>query len=184
MEAVILNALIDNHFIQFLEMKESGVKFLRIDSDLSDNLKDSEAGDASSDLTQKLETIFRESLGDDKLKIRVEALKASTPAIILLSEYPRRMQEMTRMFGMGGMDAGSMFPDERTLVLNRNNGLMRALVKLSDSNSKKDDVKLICQHVFDLAMMSHKQLDPDAMTAFIERSNKLLGKLAEIEDVE
>ena len=184
MEAVILNALIDNHFIQFLEMKESGVKFLRIDSDLSDNLKDSEAGDASSDLTQKLETIFRESLGDDKLKIRVEALKASTPAIILLSEYPRRMQEMTMMFGMGGMDAGSMFPDERTLVLNRNNGLMRALVKLSDSNSKKDDVKLICQHVFDLAMMSHKQLDPDAMTAFIERSNKLLGKLAEIEDVE
>lgn len=184
MEAVILNALIDNHFIQFLEMKESVVKFLRIDSDLSDNLKDSEAGDASSDLTQKLETIFRESLGDDKLKIRVEALKASTPAIILLSEYPRRMQEMTRMFGMGGMDAGSMFPDERTLVLNRNNGLMRALVKLSDSNSKKDDVKLICQHVFDLAMMSHKQLDPDAMTAFIERSNKLLGKLAEIEDVE
>lgn len=184
MEAVILNALIDNHFIQFLEMKESGVKFLRIDSDLSDNLKDSDAGDASSDSTHKLETIFRESLGDDKLKIRVEALKASTPAIILLSEYPRRMQEMTRMFGMGGMDAGSMFPDERTLVLNRNNALMQALVKLSDNSSKKDDVKLICQHVFDLAMMSHKQLEPEAMTAFIERSNMLLGKLTELEDTE
>jgi molecular chaperone HtpG len=184
MEAVILNALIDNHFIQFLEMKESGVKFLRIDSDLSDNLKDSDAGDASSDSTHKLETIFRESLGDDKLKIRVEALKASTPAIILLSEYPRRMQEMTRMFGMGGMDAGSMFPDERTLVLNRNNALMQALVKLSDNSSKKDDVKLICQHVFDLAMMSHKQLEPEAMTAFIERSNMLLGKLTELEDAE
>lgn len=182
MEAVILNALIDNHFMQFLEMKESGVKFLRIDSDLSDNLKDSEAGEASSDLKQKLESIFKESLGDDKLKISVEALKASTPAIILLSEYPRRMQEMTRMFGMPGMDAGSMFPDERTLVLNRNNSLIQALVKLSDNSSRKDDVKLICQQVYDLAMLSHKQFEPEAMTAFIERSNKLLEKLAEMED--
>ncbi|HEY8348656.1 MAG TPA: molecular chaperone HtpG [Clostridia bacterium] len=182
MEAVILNALIDNHFMQFLEMKESGVKFLRIDSDLSDNLKDSEAGEASSDLKQKLESIFKESLGDDKLKISVEALKASTPAIILLSEYPRRMQEMTRMFGMPGMDAGSMFPDERTLVLNRNNSLIQALVKLSDNSSRKDDVKLICQQVYDLAMLSHKQFEPEAMTAFIERSNKLLEKLAELED--
>ena len=182
MEAVILNALIDNHFMQFLEMKENGVKFLRIDSDLSDNLKDSEAGDASSDLKQKLESIFKESLGDDKLKISVEALKASTPAIILLSEYPRRMQEMTRMFGMPGMDAGSMFPDERTLVLNRNNSLIQALVKLSDNSNRKDDVKLICQHVYDLAMLSHKQFEPEAMTAFIERSNKLLEKLAEMED--
>lgn len=182
MEAVILNALIDNHFMQFLEMKENGVKFLRIDSDLSDNLKDSEAGDASSDLKKKLESIFKESLGDDKLKISVEALKASTPAIILLSEYPRRMQEMTRMFGMPGMDAGSMFPDERTLVLNRNNSLIQALVKLSDNSNRKDDVKLICQHVYDLAMLSHKQFEPEAMTAFIERSNKLLEKLAEMED--
>jgi len=182
MEAVILNALIDNHFIQFLEMKESGVKFLRIDSDLSDNLKDSEAGEASSEMKQKLETIFRESLGDDKLKISVEALKASTPAMILLSEYPRRMQEMTRMYGMPGMDAGSMFPDERTLVLNRNNALIKALVRLSDDSNKKDDVELICRHVFDLAMLSHKQLEPEAMMAFIERSNKLLEKLAELEE--
>ena len=182
MEAVILNALIDNHFMQFLEMKENGVKFLRIDSDLSDNLKDSEAGEASSDLKKKLESIFKESLGDDKLKISVEALKVSTPAIILLSEYPRRMQEMTRMFGMPGMDASSMFPDERTLVLNRNNSLIQALVKLSDNSNRKDDVKLICQHVYDLAMLSHKQFEPEAMTAFIERSNKLLEKLAEMED--
>jgi len=182
MEAVILNALIDNHFMQFLEMKENGVKFLRIDSDLSDNLKDSQAGEATSDLKKKLESIFKESLGDDKLKISVEALKVSTPAIILLSEYPRRMQEMTRMFGMPGMDASSMFPDERTLVLNRNNSLIQALVKLSDNSNRKDDVKLICQHVYDLAMLSHKQFEPEAMTAFIERSNKLLEKLAEMED--
>lgn len=181
MEAVILNALIDNHFIQFLEMKESGVKFLRIDSDLSDTLKDSEAGEVSSDFRQKLETMFKESLGDEKLKISVEALKAQTPAMILLSEYPRRMQEMSRMFGMPGMDASSMFPDERTLVLNRNSALIEALTRMYDDSSKKDDVKLICQHVYDLAMLSHKQLEPDAMMAFVNRSNRLLEKLAELE---
>jgi molecular chaperone HtpG len=180
-EAVILNTLIDNHFIQFLEIKESDVKFLRIDSDLSENLKDSEAKDASSDLLQKLETIFRESLGDDKLKIRVEALKSSTPAIILLSEYPRRMQEMTRMYGIGGTDSDNMFPDDRTLVLNRNNALIQAVVRLSDDSGKKDDVRLICQQVYDLAMLSHKQLEPEAMTAFIERSSKLMERLAELE---
>ncbi|HPZ06287.1 MAG TPA: molecular chaperone HtpG, partial [Clostridiales bacterium] len=182
MEAVILNAMIDNHFIQFLEMKENGVKFLRIDSDLSENLKDRDTSETSSDLKEKIEKVFKESLGEDKLKIEVEALKAATPAIILLSEYPRRMQEMTRMFGMGGMDTSNMFPDEETLLLNRNNALIQSVVRLSEDSSKKDDVKLICQHVYDLAMLSHKQLEPEAMTAFIERSNKLLEKLVEPEE--
>lgn len=182
MEAVILNTMIDNHFIQFMEMKESSVKFTRIDSDLSDSMKDTGAGEADAELTQKLEKVFKEALGDDKLKISVEALKASsTPGIILLSEYSRRMQEMSRMYGMNGMDIGGMFPDERTLVLNRSNPLIQSVVRLSDDSEKKDDVTMICQHVFDLAMMSHKQLEPDAMTRFIERSNLLLGKLAELE---
>lgn len=182
MEAVILNTLIDNHFIQFLEMKESGVKFTRIDSDLSDSMKDADVAEADADLAQKLENAFKEALGDDKLKISVEALKASaTPAIILLSEYSRRMQEMSRMYGVKGIDVGNMFPDERTLVLNRSNPLIQTVAKMSDNNEKKDDVTLICQHVYDLAMMSHKQLEPEAMTRFIERSNKLLGRLAEFE---
>lgn len=182
MEAVILNTMIDNHFIQFLEMKESNVKFSRIDSDLSDSMKDTDATEVDTDLTQKLEKVFKEALGDDKLKISVEALKAAAmPGIILLSEQSRRMQEMSRMYGMNGMDIGSMFPDEKTLVLNRSNQLIQAVVKLSDDSSKKDDITLICQHVYDLAMMSHKQLEPEAMTKFIERSNLLLGKLAELE---
>lgn len=183
MEAVILNTMIDNHFIQFLEMKESGVKFSRIDSDLSDSMKDADAVAADEDLTQKLETVFREAVGNDKLKIQVEALKASsTPGIILLSEYSRRMQEMSRMYGMNGMDFGNMFQDEQTLVLNRSNSLIQAVTKLAGNDNKKDDVTLICRHVYDLAMMSHKQLEPEAMANFIERSNALLGKLAELEE--
>lgn len=182
MEAVILNTMIDNHFIQFLEMKESSVKFTRIDSDLSDSMKDTSAAETDTELSQKLEKVFKEALGDDKLKVSVEALKAaSTPGIILLSEHSRRMQEMSRMYGMKGMDIGGMFPDERTLVLNTSNQLIQTVIKLSDNSEKKDDTTLICQHIYDLAMMSHKQLEPEAMTRFIERSNLLLGKLAELE---
>jgi molecular chaperone HtpG len=181
MEAVILNTMIDNHFIQFLEMKENNIKFSRIDSDLSESMKDEGAGEDKAELAKELEKIFKEALGNDKLKVQVEALKsAGVPGMILLSEYSRRMQEMSRMYGMGGMDMRGMFPDEQTLVLNSNNALIKAVVKLAGNEAKKDDANLICQQVYDLAMMSHKQLEPEAMTKFIERSNALLGKLAEI----
>lgn len=179
MEAVILGSMIDNHFIQFLEMKESSVKFTRIDSDLSDSLKESGEEDAA--FAEELEKLFKGALANDKLKVRVEALKAaSVPGMILLSEYSRRMQEMSRMYG-GGMDMRNMFPEEQTLVLNRSNHLIKALKKLKDIEDKKADTEMICQHIYDLAMMSHKQLEPEAMTKFIERSNQLLARLADIE---
>lgn len=180
MEAVILNTLIDNHFIQFIEMKKSDVKFSRIDADLSESMKDTQTAEVEADLATKLETVFKESIGNDKLKIQVEALKTiSVPGIILLSEYSRRMQEMSKMYGMNGMDLSGMFSDEQTLVLNSNNSLIKAVAKMAGNDDKKENVDLICQHVYDLAMMSHKQLDPEAMTKFIERSNLLLGRLAE-----
>ncbi len=181
LEAVILNTMIDNHFIQFLEMKERNVKFTRIDSDLSENMKEIDTKESKAELTQELEKVFKEAVGNDKLKIQVEALKTTgMSGIILLSEYSRRMQEMTRMYGMNGMGMGGMFPEEQTLVLNKNNSLIKAVVKLAGNESKKDEVTLICKHVYDLAMLSHKQLEPEAMTKFIERSNLLLGKLADI----
>lgn len=181
MEAVVLASMIDNHFINFLETKEESVKFTRIDSDLSESLKDSEEKEVDTAFAEGLEKLFKSALGNDKLKIQVEALKAaSVPGMILLSEYSRRMQEMSRMYG-GGMDFKSMFPDEQTLVLNRSNNLIKALIKLKDSDDKKADADMICQHIYDLAMMSHKQLEPDEMTRFIERSNLLLARLADIE---
>lgn len=181
MEAVVMNTMIDNHFIQFMESKENKVKFTRIDSDLSESMKDTESGAVKTEMANELEKIFKEAVGNDKLKVQVEALKSSAmPGMILLSEYSRRMQDMSRMYGMGGMDMRGMFPDEQTLVLNSNNSLIQAIVKLAENNDKKDDMDLICQHVYDLAMMSHKQLEPEAMTKFIERSNLLLGKIADI----
>ena len=182
MEAVIMNSMIDNHFIQFLEMKDSNMKFSRIDADLSESLKDTDAGANNTELSQQLEKLFKEAVGNDKLKIQVEALKTTTtPGMILLSEYSRRMQEMSKMYGMNGMDMGGMFQDEQTLVLNSKNSLIQTIVKLAGTESKKEDATLVCQHVYDLAMMSHKQLEPEAMTKFIERSNLLLEKLYRME---
>lgn len=181
MEAVILNTMIDSHFIQFLESKESDVKFSRIDADLSDSLKDKDAATADADTTQKLEKLFKEAVGNDKLKIQVEALKAvETPGMILLSEYSRRMQDLSRIYGMNGADMSSMFPEEQTFVLNSGNSLIKAIVKMADDEAKKEDANLICKHVYDLAMMSHKQLEPENMTRFIERSNLILSRLAEL----
>lgn len=184
MEAVILPALIDSHFIQFLEMKESGIKFCRIDSDISESLKDKEAKDGDEAKTKEslesLEKLFKDAIGDDKLKIQVENLKAtSVPGIILLSEYSRRLQDMNKMFG--GIEASNLYPEERTLVLNGNNNIIKGILKLKDDEKRMDDVKMICQHIYDLAMLSNKQLEPDAMTRFIERSGQLLARFAEIE---
>lgn len=181
MEAVILNSLIDNHFIQFLESKQCDVKFSRVDADLSDSLKDKDAEAADDSTKQMLEKLFKEALGNDKLKIQVEALKAAeTPGMILLSEYSRRMQDLSRMYGINGADTANMFPEEQTLVLNSGNPLIKAIIKIADNEARKEDVNLICKHVYDLAMMSHKQLEPESMTEFIKRSNLILGRFAEL----
>jgi molecular chaperone HtpG len=172
MEAVILTTQLDAPFISYVETYQSKLKFRRIDSDLASALKEGEAEES-----EDLQKLFVGALGDDKLKISTEALKsASVSAVMLLSEQSRRMQEMSRMFG-GGMSP-DLFKEEQTLVLNRNNGLVQSLIKIKDDESRKDDVEMICKHVYDLAMISYKPLSTEAMTEFIERSNMLLERLA------
>lgn len=173
LDAIILTSTIDNHFINFLEMQMEGVKFNRIDSDISDTMKDSETL-VDETTTTKLQDLFKVALNNDKLKIRVEGLKAmDLPAIMLLSEQSRRMQEMSKMFG-NGMNM-NMFPTEETLVINGNNKLVSALLNLSED--RLADSTLICKHIYDLAMLSHKQLSTEEMSSFIQRSNEILLKI-------
>ena len=179
MEAVVLDTMIDNHFISFLEEKNHDVKFARIDSDLTDTLKsDDGPGEETKKLhTEKLEKIFRTALGNDALKVSVESLKSDgTPAVILLSEQSRRFREMSRSFG-GGMDMSSMFPNEETLVLNLRNPLIKRLMELDADSSREADVSFAARHIHDLAMLGHKPLDGQAMTEFLERSNELLARI-------
>ncbi len=169
--AVILPTMMDTHFISFIEMKNPEYKFKRIDSGLSDSLK--EDGEADTTADEKVSALFKKELSDETLKVEVQSLKnAEVPAIILLSEQSRRMREMYTSYGQDMAYMADMFKDEYTLILNRNNFMIQSIGTLSD-----DDRKLVCEHIYDLAMMSNKPLDSEQMTKFIERSNILLKKI-------
>lgn len=177
LDAVVLDCSIDNHFISFLEAKENGVIFTRIDSDISETLKNSESED-SKELNTKLEKLFKEATSNKVNNIKVENLKNSgTPAMILVSEQSRRMAEMSKMFG--GMEMPNMFMEEKTLVINNNNSIIKKLASV-DFESKKDDINLICQYILDLALIANKELSSEEMNDFINRSNELLNKVIEL----
>ena len=173
--AVLLTTNLDTPFVNYLDNYEPEIKFSRIDADITEALKgENEASEGESKQYEDLEKQFREILGNEKLSVKVEPLKTEgVSAVMLLSEQSRRMQEMSRMFGGGAMPPG-MFDEEFTLVLNRNHSLVSALLVIKDEESRKDDVSLIAEHLYDLAMLSHKPLEPEQMTKFIERSNKIL----------
>ena len=172
-DAIILTHNIDSAFITYLEQKHQEVQFLRIDADVHDSLKDEVAEDEKEEFqktTDSLVEIFRKELGNEKLDVKVEKLKDENVAsMAVLSEENRRMQEMMKMYGMGGMDA-SMFGSQATLVLNANHPLVQFLVANKDS----ENVSIICKQLYDLAMLAHKPLNPEEMTAFVKRSNDIM----------
>nr|WP_288742241.1 molecular chaperone HtpG [uncultured Mediterraneibacter sp.] len=172
-DAIILTHNIDSAFITYLEQKHQEVQFLRIDADVHDSLKDEVAEDEKEEFqktTDSLVEIFRKELGKENLDVKVEKLKDENVAsMAVLSEENRRMQEMMKMYGMGGMDA-SMFGSQATLVLNANHPLVQFLVANKDS----ENVSIICKQLYDLAMLAHKPLSPEEMTAFVKRSNDIM----------
>ena len=169
LDAVILPTMMDTHFISFIEMKDNNIKFKRIDSALSDISDSVEDTDDSKALIE----LFKAELNDETLKIEVQKLKNdAVPAVILLSEESRRMQEMYRSYGQQFAGMANMFTDEFTLVVNANNELVTKLPTLDD-----DTKKLVINHVYDLAKISHSPLDAEQMSKFIARSNELLKKL-------
>ena len=173
LNAVILPNMMDTHFISFIEMKQQGVKFKRIDSAINDISDTAEKDDAAKEQDEKLIEKFKNEIGDESLKIEVQSLKDdSIPAVILLGEQSRRMQEMYRSYGQQMAGMADMFKDEFTLVLNSNNSLIKKIDTLND-----EDANLVIDHVYDLAKISHSPLNAEQMTKFIERSNKLLEKL-------
>ena len=172
-DAIILTHNIDSAFITYLEQKHQEVQFLRIDADVHDSLKDEVAEDekeAFQKTAESLVEIFRKELGNDKLEVKVEKLKDDKVAsMAVLSEENRRMKEMMKMYGMSGMDP-SMFGSQATLVLNANHPLVQFLVE----HKRSKNVPVICKQLYDLAMLAHKPLSPEEMTAFVQRSNEIM----------
>lgn len=173
LNAVVLPSMMDTHFISLVEMKQTGVKFKRIDSAINDISDNTEKDDSTKEQEEKLIEKFKNEIKDDTLKIEVQSLKDdSIPAVILLGEQSRRMQEMYKAYGQQMAGMADMFHNEFTLVLNSNNSLIKKIDTLND-----EDANLVIDHVYDLAKISHSPLPAEQMTKFIERSNKLLEKL-------
>ena len=171
MDAVILRHNIDTAFITHVERVKENVKFQRIDADLTEDLK--EDGADLEEEKKALESLFRKALNNEKLEVRVENLRdEKVSAMVTLSEESRRMEEMMKMYGMGGMDA-SAFGGQQTLVLNAKHPLVQYIYSHQDG----EKVTMFCKQLYDLAMISHKPLSPEEMTAFIARSNEIMMEL-------
>ena len=172
-DAIILAHNIDSAFVTYLEQKHPDVQFLRIDADVHSSLKDEVAEDEKESFQKTADSlveIFRKELNNDKLDVKVEKLKDDKVAsMAVLSEQDRRMAEMMKMYGMGGMDS-SMFGSQATLVLNASHPLVQFLVE----HKRSKNVPVICKQLYDLAMLAHKPLSPEEMTAFVQRSNEIM----------
>ena len=176
-DAVILSHNIDSPFITQLEQRNPELKFQRIDADVNASSKEEvseEEKEAFQKTTDELVALFRKELGNENLEVKVEKIKdESVAAMITLSEESRRMQDMMKMYGMAGMDP-SMFGTTGTLVLNANH----PLVQYVQAHKDEENTGIFCKQLYDLAMLAHKPLSLEEMTAFVQRSNEIMLKLA------
>ncbi len=178
LDAVYLTHNIDQPFITHVEYKNQKVRFMRIDADITDSFRDETKKKDKKLLknnTEAMTKLFRKVLGKEKLEVKVEKLKNDkVSSVITLSEESRRMQDMMRMYNMGAMD-DSMFAGGETLVLNANHKLVQYII----ANENSEHTPMICEQLYDLAYLSHKPLEPEAMTRFIQRSNEIMLLLAQ-----
>ena len=177
MQAVILDHNIDTSFITQLEQRNEKYKFMRIDADVTESLKDETSAEDLKAETDALTEVFKKALNNDKLTVKVEKLKnENISSIITLSEEGRRMQDMMKMYAMNGMDGMdmNMFAADQTLTLNANNELVKYIFEHKDS----ENVPMFCEQLYDLAVLSNHPLSVDEMTKFVERSNKIMMLLA------
>ncbi|MBD2055951.1 molecular chaperone HtpG [Oculatella sp. FACHB-28] len=193
LEVLFMDSFIDSHFVSFLEREHPEVKFSRVDADLDETLidsdKSSEIVDPATNKTrgEQIKELFQQALNKPKLTIRTEALKtdneAAPPAMVLLPEALRRMQELNALL----QQQTAQFPEEHVLLVNTAHPLIQNLTKLSQGSVLQSSGQspsaelstLICQHVYDLALMAQKGFDADGMKAFVERSNQVLTRLTQ-----
>ena len=175
-DAVVLDHNIDNPFITHQESKHEGLHFARIDSDITNTFKEEVSEDELKETTEKLSDIFKKALDNDKLSVKVEKLKnTSISSMITLPEESRRMQDMMKMYAMNGMDPNMFGGDSLTLVLNANNKLVQYIL----DNPEGDKTGMVCEQLYDLALLAHAPLEPEAMTKFVARSNEILSLITE-----
>ena len=180
MDAVILTHNIDQPFVSQLEAKNEGVKFMRIDADLTDSFMSKTSKKAQEEMkaqAEELQKVFKKALKKENITVKVEKLKnKKISSMITVSEEARRMQDMMRMYAMNGMMGMGGFGNEgETLVLNANHPLVQYIL----SNQDGKNTKMFCEQLYDLAKLQHAPLDAEAMTRFVQRSNDIMCALNE-----
>ena len=176
--AIILPDTIDQPFVQQLESKNEGIHFLRIDSEVTDDLKAKETKKLKEELenqTKVLEKIFKKVIKKDNITVKAEKLKnKDISSMLTVSEEARRMQDMMKMYATRGLDMGNLPKEGQTLILNTSNKLVQKILEDQESENSQ----MLFEQLYDLARLQNEPLDPEAMTKFVARSNKLLGMLA------
>ena len=174
MDAVILTHNIDQPFISQLEQKNEGIKFQRIDADVTDALKSKTSKKAEKEMEEQAESIsklMKKALKNDKITVKVEKLKnKKISSMITLSEESRRMQDMMKMYSMPGMDMSAFGGEGETLILNASHPLVQYITEHQDG----ENAEMICEQLYDLAKLQHAPLSADAMTKFVARSNDIM----------
>ena len=174
MDAVYLTERIDQPFVQQLENKNEGIKFSRIDADLTDVFKTKTSKKAQEEYDAKAEAIsekMKKALKKEKLTVKIEKLKnKKVSSVLTVSEDARRMQDMMQMYAANGMDMGMFGSEGETLVLNANHPLVAYIMEHEDG----DQTEMICEQLYDLAQLQNAPLSPEAMTKFIARSNEIM----------
>ncbi len=177
MDAVVLTHNIDQPFVSQLEAKNEGIKFQRIDADLTDTFKAKTSKKAEKEMEEQAEEIaklMKKVLKKDQIKVKIEKLKnKKISSMITLSEESRRMQDMMKMYSMSGMDMGNFGKEGETLILNANHPLVEYVLAHQDG----ENVKMICEQLYDLALLQQAPLEPEAMTKFVARSNEIMMML-------
>jgi len=177
MDAVILTHSIDQPFISQLEAKNEGIRFMRIDADLTDSLKAKTSKKAAKEMEEQAEgiaKIMKKALKKENLTVKVEKLKnKKVSSMITVSEESRRMQDMMRMYSMNGADMGMFGKEGETLILNANHPLVQYVLE----HKEGENVTMICEQLYDLAQIQNAPLAPEAMTKFVARSNEIMMML-------
>ncbi|MBQ6462254.1 MAG: molecular chaperone HtpG, partial [Pseudobutyrivibrio sp.] len=175
MNAVILDHAIDTSFITQLEQRNENYKFCRIDADVTDSMVEETSEDELKAETETLTEVFRKALNNEGLEVKVERFKnKELSSMLTVSEESRRMQDMMKMYAMGGMDMGMFGSASETLVLNANNDLVNYILNNKDS----ENAPIFAAQLYDLAKIANAPLAPEAMSEFIARSNKIMTLLA------
>jgi len=177
MDAVILTHNIDQPFVSQLEAKNEGIKFMRIDADLTDSFLSKTSKKAKEEMkaqAEEIQKIFKKALKKETITVKIEKLKnKKISSMITLSEESRRMQDMMKMYAMNGMGMGDFGKEGETLVLNANHALVQYIVENPDG----ENTAMFCEQLYDLAKLQHAPLDAEAMTRFVQRSNDIMCAL-------